>query len=282
MTEPDDNLRRAYEAYRHREGPSKQQRAEMWEGIEELISAGQSGPRLIEPAARSNAPAWARSVAIVAAVAAAVALLWAVADFGGVMVQASGSTSGSQAIDQAKTAEDGGRAVQRQSKGGRATADPRPTQSATVPMSVAPLEVVPTGTVAVAPTDPRSASTKPPEKTKRTRTPDSPVAEAEPPPSPEPAVQVEPEPTTIVEEAAVLRRARAALASGEASRALTLVREHARRFSDGVLAPERGLLEVDVLCQLDRVDDARAAANRYAKRFPDSGWNARIARSCAR
>jgi hypothetical protein len=65
----------------------------------------------------------------------------------------------------------------------------------------------------------------------------------------------------LAEESALLEQARRALDSAP-SAALTSVREHARRFPNGQLAAERGLIEVDALYRVGRRAEARALAER--------------------
>ena len=59
-----------------------------------------------------------------------------------------------------------------------------------------------------------------------------------------------------------MRAAQAALADDDGTRALAVVRAHAKRFPDGQLVQEREAARVRALCALDRVDDASAAARR--------------------
>lgn len=75
---------------------------------------------------------------------------------------------------------------------------------------------------------------------------------------------------TLVEEQRLLDRARAALASGDHDEALSALTRHGRRFARGQLAMERDALEVRALVAAGRADDARAAAGRFASRWPSS------------
>jgi hypothetical protein len=52
--------------------------------------------------------------------------------------------------------------------------------------------------------------------------------------------------------------------------ALSQVLTHARRFRGGQLAEEREGLRIHALIGLGRSDEARAAANRFRKRWPQS------------
>jgi hypothetical protein len=71
-------------------------------------------------------------------------------------------------------------------------------------------------------------------------------------------------------ELAILKRARTAVAGGNFSAALGAIGEHQRRFPDGNLREEREALRVKALSGLGKNDEARAAAERFRERFPDS------------
>ena len=68
----------------------------------------------------------------------------------------------------------------------------------------------------------------------------------------------------------LLREARAAVARGDFSAALTPIAEHTRRFKNGRLAEEREALRVKALAGLGRTDEARRAATAFRARFPRS------------
>lgn len=70
----------------------------------------------------------------------------------------------------------------------------------------------------------------------------------------------------VAAEVDLLRRAKLA----DPSARLDLLGEHARRFPTGILAAERGLLEIEARCALGQVDTARDLAQRFAARFPGS------------
>src|SRR5690606_6410258 len=76
-----------------------------------------------------------------------------------------------------------------------------------------------------------------------------------PPPAPggdaEPRLQF-----GVSEEIAVLDRARAALARGDANRALDALRERQQRFGQGALGPEADVLQAEALLRLGRMGAA--------------------------
>lgn len=79
------------------------------------------------------------------------------------------------------------------------------------------------------------------------------------------------------EELAVLERAQRAL-RGQPRRALALSRQHARRFGQGQFAPEREMIAIEALLQLDRAADARRRAGEFRRRYPGSSHLPRLDR----
>ncbi len=77
------------------------------------------------------------------------------------------------------------------------------------------------------------------------------------------------------EELRLLGRAHSALAVDPAF-ALTLVREHRRRFPSGSMDQEREVIAVSALMALGRVDEARQAGDRFARDHAGSAYVARI------
>lgn len=78
-----------------------------------------------------------------------------------------------------------------------------------------------------------------------------------------------------------LAPARQALARRDFGAALTAIAEHARRFREGRLVEEREALRVKALAGLGRVNEARAAAGEFRRRFPRSALLPAIAGSLA-
>jgi hypothetical protein len=76
-------------------------------------------------------------------------------------------------------------------------------------------------------------------------------------------------------EGALLLRARQQLGSDPAS-TLALTDEHARRFPNGTLAPEREVLAIEALAALGRTSDARTRLSAFADRYPQSRHLARL------
>ena len=78
-----------------------------------------------------------------------------------------------------------------------------------------------------------------------------------------------------------MREAQAARRSGSPTLALERVREHARRFPEGMLRAEREAAEVLVLCELGQVSEASQRAELFEQRYPDSPLRRALHMSCA-
>jgi len=119
---------------------------------------------------------------------------------------------------------------------------------------------------------------------RETRHPDEPppphAAAPAPSPSiaPAPATPAAADPDTLAAETHRLREARAALKGGDASRALSLLDEQSAAGPQ--LREERAAARVLALCDLGRVDDARAAAARFLAESPRSPMADRVRASC--
>jgi len=74
----------------------------------------------------------------------------------------------------------------------------------------------------------------------------------------------------LSDELRLLAPSRAALARHDFAGALVAIADHARRFREGRLAEEREALRVKALAGLGRVQEARAAAAEFRRRFPRS------------
>jgi hypothetical protein len=85
-----------------------------------------------------------------------------------------------------------------------------------------------------------------------------------------PVVSAHPARERYAQELKVLQPARAAVARGDFSSALSSIAEHQRRFPDGQLSEEREALRVQALSGLGRTDEATRAAIAFRKRFPGS------------
>jgi hypothetical protein len=119
------------------------------------------------------------------------------------------------------------------------------------------------------------------------------TANAEPT-TPEPAAQLPSAPATKVAkkpnhkpaedtleaELELLRSARAALRGGNASKALSLVRKHGKRYPKSTFVEERSATEVMALCAVGKTDAAKSKAGKFRKRFPGSAFEAGLMDAC--
>lgn len=104
----------------------------------------------------------------------------------------------------------------------------------------------------------------------------SPVVE----PAPEPAASEKPVALDVAGEAAVLRRAKAAIERAAWDEAATALDAYAHEHPAGVLAPEARALQVVVACGRG-ANNASARAEEHLQRHPDSPLRERIQRACA-
>jgi hypothetical protein len=89
-------------------------------------------------------------------------------------------------------------------------------------------------------------------------------------PSPAPAGAYSSHAAQLTAERVLLDEARGALAQGDPSRALDRIERHRRTFSSPILGEERDAMEVEALARLGRSAEARARADAFRRRTPDS------------
>jgi hypothetical protein len=77
-------------------------------------------------------------------------------------------------------------------------------------------------------------------------------------------------PSQLAAERALLDEARAALVQGDPPRAIERLQRHRRTFLNPMLAEERDAMEVEALVRAGRGAEARARADAFRKRSPDS------------
>lgn len=124
--------------------------------------------------------------------------------------------------------------------------------------------------------------------------PDPPALHLSEQPAPQPTPQLRPKvikpakldpppPAADLDLAAELRLVasiRTALRRGDTDAALAAIAEHKRDFSGGALIQERSAHEVEALCAAGRADEARALADAFVRRWPESTHRARVTTSC--
>jgi hypothetical protein len=98
-----------------------------------------------------------------------------------------------------------------------------------------------------------------------------------PPPAPTvatslaaPSTSVAHKPVSDAAERALIEKIHSALGRGDPAGALVAVGEHEKQFPGGSHADEREALAVQALSRQGRMDEARARADRFRKRFPGS------------
>jgi hypothetical protein len=87
---------------------------------------------------------------------------------------------------------------------------------------------------------------------------------------------------SILDEAALLRAARSAIARGDGARALSHLDEHAATFPRGALQEEAAAARVFALCAAGRAPEARTAAADFLALRASSPLAAQVRQACAR
>jgi hypothetical protein len=152
-----------------------------------------------------------------------------------------------------------------------------PTTESPKPADVAPARRVSTSTLLRAP----QAGEIPPRPSEPSSAP-SPAATAASSPGASPSAGALAGNTSVrvAEEAHLLREADAALRGGDTAGAARWLADHARLFPDGVLAEERDVQRVLVLCAAGQADAARTEASRFLSAYPRSLLAGRVRASC--
>jgi hypothetical protein len=84
----------------------------------------------------------------------------------------------------------------------------------------------------------------------------------------------------VAAEVRLLVEAHRAIDNGDATRALVLLAEHARRYPKGALGEERDAARVRALCALGRSAEAREATERFLRTSPQSPLAGPLRASC--
>lgn len=134
----------------------------------------------------------------------------------------------------------------------------------------APRLVPPPGPVAVQRSEAPAATPDPQLRARPVKTVKTGPADAAPP-----AVKLD-----LEAELRLVAGIRAALRRGDTAAALKAIAEHKRDFPDGALVQERSAHEVEAVCAAGRGDEARALADAFVRRWPESTHRARVAAAC--
>jgi hypothetical protein len=152
------------------------------------------------------------------------------------------------------------------------------TQLEAAPVESAPLVVEPSATEG-------DAEVRVPEPAREVVAPVPPAIEAAPiePVTTDRAVPTKrPRATpTLADELALLRDADAALARGDAKKALALLDAHSKQFPRGQMIPERMLQRAVALCRLGKREKSRAAIDKLLAAYPTTPLRARASTVCA-
>ena len=271
----DPQLRDHYAAYRQTQGPTAQEQAELWAAIHGRARRGELGPLLDDEAELESKAPRRRGMIVgiglgVLAAAAAIVVTIAMAE---PRLASPGSDTDSH--DAANFEVDDPPTIDRAH---RHAPSRRPAASA----------VIPTPAPAPAPEPEPSISTP---ASDPIPTPASAEHEASSPtrapiprprrPKRAPGISDDRTPPSIEVEVELLQSVKRALASNRPERALALLRDHAERFADGMLTPERDLLEVRALCAVGRPGRAERKAAAALAANPRSPWAPQLRRGCA-
>ncbi|MEM9456464.1 MAG: hypothetical protein AAGF11_19945 [Myxococcota bacterium] len=263
------------DAFRDREQIPDAVHDRVWDRVAADIVAG---PAEAESASSAH---WARRGAVLGLLAAAaVGVLWLGGR--GLMpddVRAPGNQAGYDQV----TSSPGGLTTPRDArKSSQDTAGHSASHSPAAPLPSEPSEPTSeaqpeTEGVSTLEVQPRPGRATAPSRESR---PSKPRGSTAPRKTPAPS-EPEPKPNdTLAEENRLLGRARAALIADEPGRALTLLREHAQRFADGVLTQERRALRAVALCEAGREDEGVAAARSFLRAHPQATLARRVRSAC--
>ena len=265
----DPRLEDAFAAYRDVERPSERSLDDTWAALERRIAAGDTGPRLSEEAApEDDGHAPARTVAIAAAVAAALGALWLVSPSATRLV--AGDADEAPWVESEHQAVDGGEA-QRAVPGQEQVPKQRPRRR------VAPAEAVelPEPELVVDPEVEVEPEPEIPEVRSKVRSKArSKVRSKVRSESPK-----EPAGPALVEQARELQRIRT-LVAGDPTAALRALKEHREQAPESPFAREREALMLLAECQLGHAERVRDRVDRVVDAQPGSPLAKRISEAC--
>ncbi|HWB78400.1 MAG TPA: hypothetical protein VG755_25720, partial [Nannocystaceae bacterium] len=184
--------------------------------------------RAVQRRSRPSVATWTIAIAI----AAALVLLWALAD-GTTATNTSRDARRDQALDGTQAQETGGAATTR--------APARPVAQVPAPVVVPepPASVAAPAPRAVVPTRPSAAQPSTPR-----------------------------DDDALARESALIRSARAAMSSGDRAAARAALDRHAREFASGMLARERWVLDIELACAANDHAGARRKAAAFYAAYP--------------
>lgn len=265
MTEQED-VAPLLSAYREVAGPDAEAKARAWAGLARRAHAGEVVVLEPEPIVGPRRP-----LGVFAAAAAAVVVIAGVAYSLGA---GSASPSRSAGFDQALH----GDASIASTSSAEVVSPPRAAKPAPAVLPEAASPMVDAPRVDAPMVDAPSvhapiADAPAPAELPRPRPRREPAAAA-------PVVQPEPEPSVDPAEILALRAAQRLLAQDPAE-ALAQLERHGAEYPRSSLAPQRAVARMTALCQLGRVDEARAMADDFVAAHPSSPLLARVRGVCS-
>ncbi|MEM9454009.1 MAG: hypothetical protein AAGF11_07510 [Myxococcota bacterium] len=279
----DPRLGDHFAAYRDTQGPTAQEQAELWAAVHGRARRGELGPLLDDEAELDRKAPRRRGMLVgiglgVLAAAAAIVVTIAMAEprLASPSNEADSHDAANFEVDDPPLIDTARRHVPSR----------RPAASAAIPTPETETETETktepeTETEPSSPT-PASAPMLPP------AIPEPEASATSPAPIPrprrakqDPGISDDRTPPSIEVEVELLQSVKRALASNRPERALALLRDHAQRFADGMLTPERDLLEVRALCAVGRPARAERKAAAALAANPRSPWAPQLRRGCA-
>lgn len=233
----------------------------------------------VEPL-RSGSPGNVRWLAWGTATLAAAAVLVLAWQLGGTLAE---RRHASRTPDAAVMQGGGGSPQGRASAGARDQAEAR--QADPPPALEAPLAPAPDPTASPAPSSPAAGSgaldrSSAAGRSRSTSTSSGSPTSSKPEPSRSPADRDVTEPgSTLAAERELVARAWRALALGETAPALDAAAEHARRFPEGLLAPERAAIDTIARCRRGDADGPRRAT-AFHRAYAGSPLAKRVDEAC--
>jgi hypothetical protein len=84
----------------------------------------------------------------------------------------------------------------------------------------------------------------------------------------------------LLREIALLRSASSAVSRGDSNQGLDMLKEYDHTFPNGVMRQEREGLYISALCGVGRLREAKIAAQKFNRKYPNSPLAVRIEESC--
>jgi len=154
-------------------------------------------------------------------------------------------------------------------------------ESPTIPETPAPLEPEVAADDAGAPHAEATTSVEPkPTPSRSDQRPAPNRVQPSPSRDPEPEPSAPPSPSTLSEEQRLVGKAWSALTEGNPEGAMSVVRDHAKRFPQGILAPERDAVSAIARCRISP-DASSSILAAFRRAHASSPLASRVSKACA-